>query len=151
MTVKMKRVAPFDELDYEIGRNPTNATMRPADDLVAERMDELRTAFSGLAVRFSKGVAMWQEKGWEWEDPFWDEDPDSWPPLPKLLAVFDQLVEVTANMQVLHETQIPTWCVECNDGKPKLQGMAYATCHRHVNTSLMVQRLGLLLGWREKE
>lgn len=86
-------------------------------DRMAKSIEQLtagRALFIDLAQRFGKGGSLWATKGWGWEEPDWAADPETWPPVAKLLWLFDRMVNVEGRLGMLrHFSASPEFCDSC--------------------------------------
>jgi len=146
-TIKLKRLETASETPQE--------APEPSKD--REKLRELRNAqlegerfiADGLIRRIGKGVAVCQEKGWEWQEPDWEADPDSWTGLPKLLLVINRLDQSFRNLWWLNTfTEKPLWCDTCENPEKRPAGFVVGRCNQHLQEAEMVRQMATSLGWR---
>ena len=155
--VAIKRVAPevasallMEETPAEAPRGLTEAEMRAHG---MEQWTEMSAMAMDDLTRFANGWLKYREKGWKWEEPDWDTDPETWPPLAKVMWLYVRSHDAITQAQWLrHMTAHPGWCRECHDGEDRPLGWTgtYHVCPRHVSNRCVEHLVGGLLHEGEK-
>jgi len=97
------------------------------------QLAQVREQFDGILARFSRGFLKYVEKHWEWVEPDWDTDPETWPPLAKLLWLNDRVIQLGSQMNWLrHFPGKPGWCGDCHPDEELPEGWQRVTCLDHL-------------------
>lgn len=156
MAIQVKRVggavaelmAPQQE--EEQGSSSSEELRQAAREEAAAQLLQYREQAIVALRRMGKGLVLWQEKGWQWEEPDWAADPESWPPLARLLYLLhrSQTAMTRANW-LRHFKEHPEWCTECQPEAPSPQHVGAHCEAKHVNHAEAVRTLARDLGWME--
>ena len=105
----------------------------PAPDLAHEQQAEMRVVAIVAMQRFGKGAVLWAENDWQWVEPDWEADPESWPPLAKLLWLFDRALNGLSQAQALGAMKAwYGWCKGCHPDEEKPDWCrSYFVCPDH--------------------
>lgn len=124
------------------------AREKRVDDAASQLVSYQEQAIA-LFKRIGKGGALWEERGWEWTEPDWSVDPETWPPVAKLLWLFARLKHCQREANYLrHYAKWAQWCAVCGGEKP----VNYETklCVNHMDWVKQVKAIaGDLFGWAE--
>lgn len=106
--------------------------------LCAEQLVAHQDAAAELLNRFARGWLMRQEKGWTWEEPDYEADPETWPPLAKVLWLLDRgYSEMSGAQFMVHFRQSPEFCPNCHPDEPMPKGYHQAMCSAHNNRTVI--------------
>lgn len=90
-----------------------------------------------VVVRFGRGVSLWQERGWEWEEPDWGSDPETWPPLARLLYLHATLQRIEHDLGFLEAAGAKEpICQECFPQRPDHNRYVRVLCEDHARQFL---------------
>lgn len=82
-----------------------------------EQLAIVRGLFVADVHRFAKGGHLWATKGWEYVEPEWEADPETWPPVAKLLYLYARMQRHAHDaMYQSHFSDRPTLCRACTPG-----------------------------------
>lgn len=116
-----------------------------------EQLTTLRAQLVETLQRFGKGAGMWAEQLWGWEGPNWTTTPEEWPPIPKLLWLWDRIVTLQVAVNGLrHMPGHPLYCDGCS-GAEKFPGQPWVKwrCPEHVDIRAGVETIAKDLGFIE--
>lgn len=141
MGVQLKRVAGM-----EFPPPTTTEPEEEAPDLRAmglAQWGEMRAIAFDAMQRFGKGARLWTEKDWQWEEPDWDANPETWPPLAKLLWLHIRAETALSHAQFLsHLVTQPGWCASCHAGEERPKwARSFYICPDHTNYPDQVRAL----------
>lgn len=107
----------------------------------ADQLEAYRQEAAFFMQRYGAGAARWAERGWTWQPPAdWTTDPETWPPLAKLLYLYlrgDALITRANMLRTFRER--PHYCPQCGD-RPTSHHQQW-DCPAHTDWALHVQRL----------
>jgi hypothetical protein len=151
MAIALKRTAAGEEKaehDQAVQREMDKINRRLLGE---EQLAALRAEIHELAPRLAKGLALKAEKGWQWEEPDWEADPETWAPLARLAWLWERMeVAVEAATMLRHLTGHPGWCAPCHVGQPMPEGWSFYRCSLHQPRKLARVRAEAL-GWAPVE
>lgn len=86
-----------------------------------------------VVVRFGRGVSLWQERGWEWEEPDWGSDPETWPPLARILYLHKTVLRIEHDLGFLEAAGAKEpICQECVPERPGHARYVRVLCEEHA-------------------
>lgn len=118
------------------------------DRINQEQLANLREGWRELSLRAGRGMVLWHDREWEWEEPDWDADPETWPPLAKVLWVYVRMRLTEERLQYAAHGFGPAWCHVCNDDAEMPKGYHHSTCPGHSPLAGMVANFAEHLGLR---
>lgn len=132
----------------------TTTRAREDEDLepiARKQLDELRERWLDLSARVARGRNLWRERKLAWEEPDWEAEPETWPPVAKVLWLYVRQRLTEERLQyTAHFPDTPAWCQQCRPEDAKLpDGWHVSTCPDHANTVGMTQIFAAQLGLRE--
>jgi len=144
MAVTLRRTGQQQELPAPTGEELTRA--REQAGLL--QLEGLRKDLEETLGRFARGMVLYLGQRWEWEDPEPESDPRTWPPLPRLLWLYDRALLCGNQINWLrHFSDRPGWCPDCHPGEPRASGWWQVVCPDHVTRNgarTLAQDWGLL-------
>jgi len=112
--------------------------------IAVQTEDEQAQALNALK-RLGKGIVLWQEQGWTWEEPEAGSRPEDFPPLAKLLWLFNRAYSHMNHVGAMEHIHRPWYCRECQDDPGDWLG---GLCDEHIDHVDSVRRWADWLGLR---
>lgn len=118
----------------------------------AERLTQIaacRRDAMDVIGRMGKGMMLWQERQWSWEDPMPESEPETWPPVAKLLWLHARLDWLLHDLEVLISMGDPMWCDPCRGtagfpGRGWMKGLCSTHAAIHIRGAAGHRALMLL-------
>lgn len=134
--VQLKRTSVAPRVEEPAQESTAEDVAARRGELEAEGRAQLaanRDVFRETLTRLARGIELWNERGWTWEEPNWTLPPEQWPPLARLLRLFVVANEASANAMMLrHFPGHPRWCEACHPGEDRPAGYAKEWCLEHI-------------------
>ena len=88
MPVQLKRVGgklvgPAARAEDEAAEESAGPSVVELREMALAQHRELRARTTADLLRLGKGLRIVTERGLSWEDPDWNADPETWPPMAK--------------------------------------------------------------------
>lgn len=147
MPTQLRRAKLTDPDTVEMPAEPvieapveTKKELETRRDDSRSQLEAHQAQFIAFIKRLGKGGALWEEKGWEWQEPDWSSDPETWPPVAKILYLYCRAKheQVKANYRS-HYSLAPAWCRECGGEKPA--NYEVGLCVNHIDWALQVKAI----------
>lgn len=151
MAVKVKLKGLAEAEETRLAREEETDRRAELMRVAAEQLISYQDIALNALNRFARGWEMRQKHGWTWEAPDLEADPETWPPLAKVLWLLDQANAAVSAAQFLgHFREQPEWCPSCHpDEQETPKGYRWAVCPLHTPRSCVppIARALGLKGW----
>lgn len=104
-----------------------------------EELEGYRAGAIDFMQRFGVGASRWAEKGWQWKEPDWTADPETWPPIAKMLYLHLRYDALLTRANFARHFMKPSYCPSCS-ARPSMAHGQWA-CPEHTDWVTHVRRL----------
>ncbi len=107
-----------------------------------------REVLKVILERIGRGQAKRDNQAWDWVEPDWGADPNSWPPLAKLTWLIVRSHHLMADICLRNDLRRPSFCRDCEGDKEFEEPWHQMRCEKHQCTTQSAKTLATSLGWR---
>ena len=144
MPVQLKRVGgkpvgPAARAEEDAAEESAGPSVVELREMALAQFRELRARTIADLLRLGKGLRIVTERELSWEDPDWNADPETWPPMAKCLWLFMHAQAAASQAQYLsHMRSQPGWCARCHEGEERpAWSRAFYICPDHEPVSVL--------------
>lgn len=114
---------------------PDKAAMR---EMAWEQQAGYRAEMRECLSRLGKGIGLYPPDSWEWVEPDWEANPETWPGVPKLIWLLSRVTVAQQRANFARYFQRPGYCQFCED-RPGT-GWSQTPCIAHVDWRIYVKQ-----------